>query len=123
MFDKAGTKKIINQIDDALQPLAAQLGVHIETGNARYSSTSIALKMNISVIDAKGQPATKEVTDFQHYAASYKLSPDDLHKQFDYLGDKYEIMGCKPRSHKFPIIVKKLSSNFGMFIVINWKRI
>jgi len=110
MFDRAETRKIVDQIEDTLQPLSAQLGLHIETGNARYSSTNITLKINISTINAKGQPTTKEVTDFQHNAASYGLSPDDLYKQFDYFGNRYEIIGCKPRSYKFPLIVKKVSN-------------
>jgi len=107
MFDKIGTKKILDQIGDELQPLAAKLGIHIETGNARYSSTNITLKLNISTINAQGRPTTKEVSDFKELATRYGLSPDDLYKQFDYLGKRYEIVGCKPRSYKYPLVVRE----------------
>lgn len=108
MFDKPTTRKIVNRVEEYLQGLSEELGVHITAGNARYSSTNITLKLEISVVDADGEAMTKEVMDFKTYAPVHGLSPDDLNAQFSYLGRKYKLIGYKPRRYKFPFVVECL---------------
>lgn len=110
MFDKPTTRKIVSRIEEYLQNLSGELDVHIKAENAKFSSTNITLKLDISVLDADGKAMTREVQDFKIYAPSHGLSPDDLYGQFTYLGKRYELVGYKPNSYKYPFVVKCLSN-------------
>jgi hypothetical protein len=74
-----------------------------------YSDNNISSRIVISVKGDDGEIVTKEAEDFKRYATTYGLKPEDLGERFqDFNQKEFEIVGCKPRSRKYPILVKEV---------------
>jgi hypothetical protein len=52
---------------------------------------------------------TKEATDFNRFAASFGITKK-LGDTFFFRYETYEIVGLKPRSSKYPLLAKNISS-------------
>jgi hypothetical protein len=55
-----------------------------------------------------GQFETAMEGDFRFHARSYGFDPDDYGARFVQNGMTFEIVGCKPRNRKYPIIAKNV---------------
>lgn len=106
---KANFRQFSTDLEAALTELGEKYGVKITAGSAKENGGNVEMKINCSEIKADGSVETKEAADFKLYAPIYGLSADDLKKEIVYAGKKYEIVGAKPRSHKFPILAKNLA--------------
>lgn len=106
-FNRKTCCSVSEQIEAHLAGLADELGIKITSKGGSYSDTSYTLKIECATISEDGQVQTKEATDFALYASRYGLEADDLGKTFTRSGDLYTIVGCKPRSRKYPILVRK----------------
>jgi hypothetical protein len=63
------------------------------------------------LIGENGIVASKEASDFKRLASKYGLSPDDLGKEFVGVnGKKFKLLGCKPRSSKYPLVAEEVGS-------------
>jgi hypothetical protein len=105
-FDRTACRLVSGKTVEALEALAADLGLSVERGNGKFDSTSFTLKIVFSVTGEDGQARTPEVEDFKRYAQFHGLSPDDLGRTFTANGTNYEICGLKPKSRKYPILGK-----------------
>lgn len=108
-FDRQTVKDTRNRLQTALDTIAADIGCQIKVGNASYEpdGSACSFKIECAVIGEDGTAKTREATDFGHYAEQYGLKPEDLGKSFTNHNGTYTIIGCKPRSHKFPILGRR----------------
>lgn len=107
---KANYKQFGNEFEAALAELGEKYGVKFNLGNAKIDmSGTVTMKFTAAPIAADGTVASTEASDFKLYARGWGLSADDLKKEIIYGGVRYEIVGAKPRSYKFPILAKNLT--------------
>jgi len=85
-----------------------ELGVDVQVGSARFSSSSATFKVEVSIVAADGTVETKTVSDFKRCAQLWGLQPDDFGRTFRSRGIAYEICGGKPGSYKYPILGKRV---------------
>jgi hypothetical protein len=84
----------------------------IELKGGTYSDNNISSRIVISVKGDDGEIVTKEAEDFTRYASTYGLKPEDLGERFrDFNEKEFEIVGCKRRSRKYPILVKEVRTS------------
>jgi hypothetical protein len=101
-------------LEKALPEIGKQLGMHLSIqGGGSFCPDNVTYKVQAAVIGASGQALTKEASAFKLYAKSYGLDPSDLNKTIKYAGTEYEIVGCKPRSYRFPIMAKRTKDGRG----------
>lgn len=108
-LDRAAVRRINNDIELALKAVADRYGVQIKVGNSRFSDSNCTTKIDISTVNEGGTVMTKEATDFNRFASSFGITKK-LGDTFDFRYDRYEITGLKPRSSKYPVLAKSLSS-------------
>lgn len=113
-IDKTGIRLLRGQIETALAELGAKHNLAISVGSASYlPGKNVTFKLECAAIDTNGEVATTEAEAFKSYAAIFGLKPDDLGKSFVSAGKKLKIIGCAPRSRKFPILCE--DSNGSVF--------
>jgi hypothetical protein len=105
-FSAAACRNVSARIEDALAPLAKELGIVITTKGGSYSPEAYVLKVECATVSEDGQVQSKEALDFKAYAFRYGLDADDLNTTFKRGGETYTIVGCKPRSRKYPILCR-----------------
>ena len=99
-FDRTRVREIHTALEAALTPLAEQLSLEIRVGGARYTAQDI--RFNIEVFSpGSGGP---EAEQFRVYCRRYGLEPEDLGKEFTWGGRPFTLIGCKPRSTRFPLL-------------------
>jgi len=103
MKDKIGPLRAA--IDAALAQVGEQFDLDIKlSGNASYTEGGINLKLYAAVAGS-----SKMAEDFKLYCDRYRLSPDDLGKEFSFNGERVTLLGAKPRSRTYPLVVKRAS--------------
>lgn len=106
MITKPLLRAINADLSQALVAIAEKHGVQIKVGSGSFTSDNATVKVEIAAIASDGTAKTKEATDFERYATSYGLKPEDLGKTFSYGGKEYTLVGAKPRSTKYPLLAK-----------------
>jgi hypothetical protein len=92
-FDPSACRTVAARIEAALAPLAKELGIQISTKGGTYSPEAYVLKVECATITKDGEVQTKEALDFKAYA-------------FRYNGSTWTLIGCKPRSRKYPLLCR-----------------
>ena len=100
-FDRVRCREIHDSLDEALQAVGKRLGVTVRLGGATFTSRNIRFKLEIFENADTDSP---EAEDFHTYCARYGLQPEDLGKTFTWGGKQYVLVGCKPRSTRFPLL-------------------
>ena len=108
MLDRNTVKLISSAIEKALDDVATKYGVVITRGRASYTSDNMTLKLNVSTIDNDGSVMTREATDFNTYASVHGITKS-LGDVITHMGHNYKIIGFKPRSTKYPVIMEKIT--------------
>ena len=108
-FDRPTVKTTRERLQTALDAVAAELGCEIKVGGATFESdgSRCCFKVDCAVAGEDGTVETKEASDFALYAAQFKLSPEDLGREFTKGGKTFTVIGCKPKSYKFPILARR----------------
>jgi hypothetical protein len=109
-FDPSACRTVAARIEAALAPLAKELGIQISTKGGTYSPEAYVLKVECATITKDGEVQTKEALDFKAYAFRYGLDADDLHTTFTRNGSTWTLIGCKPRSRKYPLLCRDESN-------------
>jgi hypothetical protein len=111
-FDNSNVDTVRTAIDAAIQTVAKEYGVQLTAGNLSYSPTNCTVKVECAIISAEGNVHTREAEDFKRYCHRYELQEEDLGKVFEdtHSGERYKIIGCKPRSTKYPLIVQSVNT-------------
>ncbi len=110
MITRSLLKTIKTDAEAALMDVAAKHGVQFSFGNGTFTTDNASLKLEIAGITDSGVVKTKEATDFERYASSFGLTPEDLGTTFTYNGREFKLLGCKPRNRKFPLIAENTKS-------------
>ena len=124
-IDRALLKAIHDDVNVALAIVAKKHGVLLSMGNARFTTTSATMKMDISIADAGTIAAgtTGGVTaktaraeaDFKAYATMHGLKPEWLHTSVMIHGKSLEIAGLLPNKHKNVVLVR--GTGGGQYII------
>ena len=109
-MDRAKVKKVRTFLETlfekAEKKMGKELGVKISVGNISFSTDNATVKIEVADIGEGGEVQSREVVDFKNYASMYGLKATDYGKTFKMRGTSYKIVGMKPRSKKYPIIVE-----------------
>jgi len=111
------TRADVRMLRERLNKLLAEFGDDCEAqvvGNASFSLNNATFKVEIAPL-VDGKAITQEEEDFKRYATSYGLKPEDFNREFQWAGESCVLIGCKPRSTKFPLLVKKANGKIYKF--------
>lgn len=104
-IDRTSIRLLRDEINNALVELGKKHGLQIDAGSASFlPGKNVTFKLECAVIGADGQAASKEAENFKAYCSLYGLRPEQLNGSFVYNGKRWKIVGCAPRSHKYPIL-------------------
>lgn len=114
-IDKSAAKKIREILNNELPDLLAPYGLKFELGNGRYDDESVKFTGFRLSIEGALSPAAKALQEeLESRATGSKWGTAviqlDADKIVDYKGKKYTLIGYKPRSRKYPFILKNLSN-------------
>ena len=102
---RAACKVIREEMEAVLATL--DLGVHFEVGRMTYGANGITAKVTVSHIGDDGTAMTPDRQAFIDCATRLGLVASDLDREFiDHTGDTWKVVGMKPKSHKYPILVE-----------------
>lgn len=106
-FDKSNLGTIRKDLEQALAGVAKEHGLTISVGNIRFNPTEFATKLQVKV--ANGSSGVTEVSRYSPLSAlGLSFKDSDAGKVVDIHGKKYEVVGCKPRAWKMPMVVKDI---------------
>ena len=107
-------KYLEEMFDKVEKEIEEELNIKFKVGNISYSNEYATIKLEASDIGENGEALSKEAISFQKLAEFYGLKASDLGKTFKVMGNTYKIVGLKPRSKKYPILVQKGNSTYKM---------
>lgn len=111
MIDKTLLKTLRIDIDQALIAIGEKHGVALKTGNASFTDENATFKLDVATIGESGIAVTKEAADFKLHSLGFNMKPEDLGTEFTSpYGEKFVLMGCKPRSKKATLVAKKVEN-------------
>lgn len=104
------TIDVINaQIEKALQDIAKFYDISIKTGKSKYTSRNYTVSLEIAVKSEDGEAQTELVTAFKSYRSMYGIIPN-LGDTVTLDGVRYEVVGLKASSRKYPVVLKNLAN-------------
>jgi hypothetical protein len=113
-FDRSTCDALSKVIIAALKSagIEDEYGVKLADKGGSFSDNNFTMRLEIARIHEDGGVLTKEAQDFKTYARRYGLTADCLNKVFVDLtdGTRWKVVGAKPRSPKYPILVEKVGS-------------
>ena len=109
-FNRHVCRELSKEIEGKLKPLANKYGLHIKIGGGSFIPENYTVKLEIATIARNGEVQTKESRDFKALAQFHGLKTTDLGRVFIYAGNRYEITGMRPKSRKYPIMARNVST-------------
>lgn len=111
-FDSDAIRKLDSDLNALLGEFAKKHGIAVQPVSLRYNRVECNIRTSFTVSDdMKGTAYAKEAADFKRFAKSFGLEPEMLGKTFTtYKGDTLEVIGLRPSSRMYPVLVKKLSN-------------
>ncbi len=111
-IDRTNAKLIISEVISALKDIENKYNVKItQKGGATYTPDMLNLKLEINTIKSDGTVYNNEAEVYKARAEWYGLENIPVGSIFDYNGNKYKVMGLKPRCKKQPVICQQLNDN------------
>ena len=98
---KSKIGKIQSDILASIRKVEKKHGVKITNAGGRFTGKNATLKLSVNTITSGGEVVTKEVADFDRCVTHNKF------KRGDTLNDGSIVYGYKPRSRKYPYIIKQ----------------
>lgn len=114
MINRSLLRILRPEIEEALKEVGEKYKLKFSVGRASFSDHNATFKLELATISKDGKVKSRTASDFELYAASWGLEPEDLGKTFQYAGDNYKIVGAKPRSYKYPILVERNGKTYKM---------
>ena len=108
-FDKPTVRATRERLQSALDAVASELGCQIKVGSATFErdGSRCTFKIDCAAVGEDGAVETREASDFTRCATQYGLRPDDLGAEFTKGGETFTVIGCKPKSYKYPILARR----------------
>lgn len=107
-MDKQGIELIRRELNTILGAYGAKKGIQFQLGSITYSSNQFGVRLTGT------SGATKEDADqvnWEKYCWTYGLTPEDFHKVVIFKGNHYRLVGFKPRSTRYPIIIERVGTS------------
>lgn len=108
-FDRPTVHLISEQIDAAIQEMAQRLGVAVSVKGARYRPSNMTVRVELSLLDAKGQARSPEVEAWQRVATMRGLKVEMLGQAFSFNGKEYRLTGWSSGSSKYPVLADRVT--------------
>lgn len=105
MFNKQEFKNFRNDVEVALREVAEKYNVDIRAGKINYTEIDFNMKLEVKAREVNG--VSYEQAEFNEYCVMFGFKESDYNKEFTYGNKKYNLIGFKPRSRKYPVLVKK----------------
>ena len=113
-MDRNAAREIREILTNELPDLLAPYGLKFELGGARYDDDSVKFTGFRLMIEGALSPTVKALQEELESRATDEWGMGaielDADKIADYRGDKYTLVGYKPRNRKYPFIMKNLSN-------------
>lgn len=106
-FDPNALKYLRSSFEDVFEVVANAYGIKINIGTMKYDDNTARFTVECVTINESGEALNSEAIAFKQCAALYDLKPSDLGRKFKSSGQTFTIVGCKPRSTRFPIIATR----------------
>ena len=87
-----------------LAPMEGDGQLKVAAKGGSVGATFVTLRIEFAEVGKTGVVESREAADFKALAKFHGLNADDLGKPFAIRGERFEIVGLKPKSHKFPIL-------------------
>lgn len=104
MFTRNDVKVMREELQKELDNFAKEHGITIKVGNATYDETDIHFKVDI----ASASEDTERVR-WEQNCRYFGLVPEDYGKEITLQGQKFAVVGVKPKARKNCIIVRRIS--------------
>ena len=111
-FKRSDVQKIAAEILLAVAAIEKKHNIVIERGNSSYDDDSFSLKLNVKKVAANGRVDhfKKEAEAFHMYSNyRHNIKVADLHRPFSLNGEKFVVVGYRPRASKKPVVIQKVS--------------
>ncbi len=115
-------RAIERQVLALLAPMESDGQLKITAKGGTIGETFVNLRIEFAEVAANGIAESREAADFKALAKFHGLSADDFGKQFVSRGERFTIVGLKPKSHKFPILGQNRSGTIYKFPAESVKR-
>ena len=103
VIDKSTCTDLQKEMQSHMDALAWQLGVFFEVGKMRYDVDSINIKVKMTLPDAKSEHMKNLLAAVEYLP----ISEEHIGKKFLLRADFHEITGYRPRSRKYPYVVRR----------------
>jgi len=104
-FDRTNIRKINAEIEGALATIGQKYGLQISLGATKFSSVNYSTKLEVATISKSGMASNKAAIDFDRYKIALGINVP-LGHTFNRAGKIYTVVGCKPRSTKYPVLAE-----------------
>ena len=92
------------QFETHIVPILKELGLNTTVGRMSYDSTSISVKIDITLDGAKSREEVRQDEDFKHAKLLHK--DINFEKVANHKGETWKIVGYSFRSSAYPVIVE-----------------
>ena len=104
-MDKAEVGIIRSELNTILAKYGEEKGIQFEIGSISYSSTGFTTKLNATTGESKEEA---DQVNWGKNCWAVGLDRNDFGKHIEYDRDVYKLVGIKPRSTKYPIVVQNV---------------
>ena len=112
-IDRDACRVLRTTLDQALAPVAAQLGISLKAGHISYAldGKTANVKLEVATLSADGTAIDKDAECFKKNAEWLGMKPEDLGRKFKSSeGKEYTLTGYNPRAQKFPFLGRETRS-------------
>lgn len=88
---------------ELVKPLESKKGIQISMGRIRFNDSGF--KFRVEVVNASNKEEAQKIS-FGKYCANYGLTKEDYNKEIKYNNNTYNLIGFKPKSTKYPLLVQ-----------------
>jgi hypothetical protein len=107
MFTSKEFTMFSEDVEKALEVIAAKYNVNIDAGKIKYSDTYFDMNLKVTKKEVNGQ--SFEQAEFYKLCKWYGLKPEDYKKQFKSNGKIFEIYGINPKAKTMPVLARCLT--------------
>lgn len=100
-MDRAAIREIDAKMREALEAVAAELGLELEVGGGSFDPGVGTFKPKVTF-----KLATAGLNEWARWAPLLGLEVSDLGREFESRGRTFTIVGVAPRSTKYPVLAK-----------------
>ena len=104
-FTRNDVKLMRDELQKELDEFAAERGIKITFGNATFNDTEIHFK-----VDIVGAGEDNERERWVEQSKYFGLSADDYGKEITVGGERFKVVGIKPKARKNCIIIEQISN-------------